>query len=141
VTWFADCVVGNRQRKLTHEQMLSKADKRECVDTVIDPVCRQHSSISDRRYTHETKKLSNRAQISCAFRACIRAWKHQGRQWTQRLRTPTVPELEYLRVDDKAIAGMILSSLLRRVRRGLLRESFGAKPRAICTAAMISGPR
>ena len=73
--------------------------------------------------------------------ACIKAWMHQGRQWTQRLRTPTVPELEYLRVDDKTIAGMILSSLLRRVRRGLLRESFGAKLHATCTAAMISGPR
>jgi hypothetical protein len=73
--------------------------------------------------------------------AWIKAWMHQGRQWTQTSRTPAVLELEYLRVDDKTIAGMIFSSLLRRVRRGLLRESFGAKLHATCTAAMISGPR
>jgi len=80
---------------------------------------------------------------SAAFsgHVCIKAWMHQGRQCTQRLRTPTVPELEYLRVDDKTIAGMILSSLLPRIRRGLLRESFGAKLHATCIAAMISGPR
>ena len=66
---------------------------------------------------------------------------HQGRQWTQRLRTPTVFELEDLRLDDKTINGMILSSLLWIVRRGPLRESFGAKLHAACMTAMISGPR
>jgi hypothetical protein len=117
--------------------MLLKADKRERVDTLIDAVHRQNHSSSDGRYTHENMKLSNRARISCAFRA----WMHQGRQWTQRLRTLTVLELEYLRVDDKTTAGMIISSLLRKVRRGSLRESFGAKLHAACMTAMICGPR
>jgi len=66
---------------------------------------------------------------------------HQGRQWTQRLRTPTVLELEYLRVDDNTIAGMSLSSHLRKVRRGPLRESLGAELHAAWTTAIISGPR
>jgi hypothetical protein len=66
---------------------------------------------------------------------------HQGRQWTQTLRTPRVVELEYLRLDDKTIDGTILSSLLRKVRRGPLCESFGANLRAACMTAMISGPR
>src|SRR5260221_11390578 len=66
---------------------------------------------------------------------------HQGRQWTQTLRNPRVPELEYLRLDDKTIDGTILSSLSRKVRRGPLRESFGAKLHAACMTAMISGPR
>jgi len=66
---------------------------------------------------------------------------HQGRQWTQTLRTPRVLELEYLRLDDKTIDGTILSSLSRKVRRGPLRESFGAKLHAACMTAMISGPR
>jgi hypothetical protein len=66
---------------------------------------------------------------------------HQGHHWTQTLRTPTVLELEYLIVDDKTIAGMTLSSLLRKVRRGPFRESFGAKLHAAFMTAMISGPR
>jgi hypothetical protein len=70
-----------------------------------------------------------------------RARMHQGRQWTQTLRTPTVLELEDLRLDDKTIDETSLLSLLRRVRRGPLRESFGAKLRAACMTAMISGPR
>ena len=41
-----------------------------------------------------------------------------------------VLELEHLRVDDKTTGGMILSSLLGKVRRGPLRESFDAKPHA-----------
>jgi hypothetical protein len=45
-------------------------------------------------------------------------------------------------VDDKTIDGMILSSLLRKVRRGRpLGESFGAKLHAACMTAMISEPR
>jgi hypothetical protein len=66
---------------------------------------------------------------------------HPGSPWTQKLRTPTVPELKDLRPDDKTTNGMILSSLLRRVRRGPLRESFGAVFHAACMTAMISGPR
>lgn len=66
---------------------------------------------------------------------------HQGRQWTRTLRTPTVLEWEYLRMDDKTIDGMILSSLLRNVRRGPVCESFEAKLHAPCMTAMISGPR
>ena len=94
-------------------------------------------SLMECKDTNESKKLSNRAQISCA----VRARMHQGRQWTQTLRTPTVLELEDLRLDDKTIDETILSSLLRGVRRGPLRESFGAKLRAACMTAMISGPR
>jgi len=55
------------------------------------------------------------------------AWMRQGREWTQTLRTPTVFELEYLRMDDKTIDGMILPPLSWKVTRGPFRESFGAK--------------
>jgi hypothetical protein len=51
---------------------------------------------------------------------------NQGRQWTQTLRTPAVLELEDLRLVDKTINGVIVSPLLRKVRRGPLSESFGA---------------
>ena len=57
------------------------------------------------------------------------------------LGTPTVLESEYLRVDDKTIDEMILSSLLRKVRLGPVCESFEAKFHAACMTAMISGPR
>jgi hypothetical protein len=66
---------------------------------------------------------------------------HQGRHRTQTLRRPTVLKLEYLGLDDKTIDGMILSSLLRKGRRGPACESFGAKLHAACMTAMISGPR
>ncbi len=66
---------------------------------------------------------------------------HQGRQRTQTLRRPTVLKLEYLGLDDKTIDEMILSSLLRKGRRGPVCESFGAKLHAACMTAMISGPR
>ena len=66
---------------------------------------------------------------------------HQGRQWTQTLRTPRVLESEYLRLVNMTIDGMILSSLLRKVREGPLPESCGAKLHAACMTAMISGPR
>ena len=71
----------------------------------------------------------------------VRARMHQGRRWTNKLRTPTTLELEYLRVDDKTIDEMILSSLLRKVRLGPVCESFEAKFHAACMTAMISGPR
>jgi len=71
----------------------------------------------------------------------VRARMPQGRQWTRTLRTPTVLELEHLRVDDKTIDGMILSSLLRKVRREPVCESFAAKLHAACMTAMICGPR
>jgi hypothetical protein len=57
------------------------------------------------------------------------------------LRTPAACELEYLRVDDKTIDEMILSSLLREVRLGPVCESFEAELHAACMTAMISGPR
>ena len=57
------------------------------------------------------------------------------------LRTPTVLESEYLRVDDKTIDEMILSSLLRKVRLGPVCESFEAKFHAAGMTAMTSGPR
>jgi hypothetical protein len=43
-------------------------------------------------------------KISCGLRVRM----HQGRQWTQTLRKPTILELEYLRLDDKTIDGRIL---------------------------------
>jgi DNA-binding GntR family transcriptional regulator len=70
-----------------------------------------------------------------------RARMHQGRQRTQTLRRPTLLKLEYDGLDNKAIHGMILSSLLRKGRRGPVCESFGAKLHAACMTAMISGPR
>jgi hypothetical protein len=76
-------------------------------------------------------------KTSCRARARM----HQGRQRTQTLRRPTVLKLEYLGLDDKTINGMILSSLLRKGRRGPVCESFGAKLHAACMTAMISGPR
>jgi len=57
------------------------------------------------------------------------------------LRTSAVLESEYLRVDDKTIDEMILSSLLREVRLGPVCESFEAELHAACMTAMISGPR
>ncbi len=66
---------------------------------------------------------------------------HQGRQWTKKLRTPTIRELEYFRLDDKTIDGMILFSLLRSGSRGPVRESFGAELHAARMTAIISGPR
>ena len=73
--------------------------------------------------------------------AALSGVMHQGRQWTQTLRTPTVLELEHLRGDDKTIDGMILPSLLGKAGRGSLRETFGAKLDAAFMTAMISGPR
>jgi hypothetical protein len=66
---------------------------------------------------------------------------HQACQWTQTLRTPTILELEYLRMDDKTIDGMLLSSLLRSGRLGPVCERLGAELRVVCMTAMISGPR
>ena len=71
----------------------------------------------------------------------VRVRRHQGRQCTQTLRTLTVLGLEYLRVDDKSIDGVIVSWLLRNDRRGSVRESFETEVRASCMTAMISGPR
>ncbi len=87
-----------------------------------------------------TAMKARRFPIGLKASCAVRARMHQGRQWTQTLRMPTVPELEYLRPDDKTIEGMILSSLLRNGRRGPVRESFGAELRAACMTAMISGP-
>jgi len=75
-----------------------------------------------------------------AKRHSHRACTHHGRQWTQTSRTPAVLELEYVRVRDKTIDGVILSSLLRKAGRESLRESFGAKRHTACMTAMISGP-
>jgi len=136
VTWFVDCVARNRQRELTLEQESLREDKRECVDTLTDAVHGQDHSISDEGTPMKTRSFPI-GHRSVALSGVM----HQGRQRTQTLRTPTVFELEHLRGDDKTIDGMILSSLLRKVRRGLLRESFGAKLYAACTTAMISGPR
>src|SRR5260370_13990676 len=85
-------------------------------------------------HTNESTRISKPAQNQLPR-------MHQGRQRTQTLRTPTVLELEYLRVDDKTIGGIILSSPLQKVRRGPLRKSFGVKVNAVCMRAMISGPR
>jgi hypothetical protein len=76
-------------------------------------------------------------KTSCRARARM----HQGRHRTQTLRRSTVLKLEYFGLDDKTINGMILSSLLRKGRRGPACESFGAKLHAACMTAMISGPR
>jgi len=70
----------------------------------------------------------------------VRARTHQGRQWTQTLRTLTVLELEHLGLNDKTIDGLI-RSVLRNGRQGPDRESFGAELSAACMTAMISGPR
>jgi len=76
-------------------------------------------------------------KTSCRARARM----HQGRQRTQTLRRPTVLKLEHLGLDDNTVNGVILSSLLRKGRRGPVCESFGAKLHAACMTAMISGPR
>ena len=65
----------------------------------------------------------------------------QGRQRTQKLKTPTVLESEHLRLDDQTIEGTLLSSLAGKAKRGLLRQSFRAGLHAACTTAIISGPR
>jgi hypothetical protein len=131
-----DSVARNRQRELTHEQKLLREDKRECVDTLTDAVHGQDHSISDEGTPMKTRSFPI-GRRSAALSRVMR----QGRQWTQTLRTPTVFELEHLRGDDKTIDGMIRSSLLRKVRRGPLRETFGAKLDAAFMTAMISGPR
>ncbi len=97
----------------------------------------QHRSIAYGMHTKETKKSFSRAQINCG----VRARMLQVLQQTRTLSTTAVPELEYLRLDDNTIKGVILSSLLRSGRRGLLREHIGAELHASCRTAMISGPR
>ena len=84
---------------------------------------------------------AHRFPIGPKTSCCVRARMHQGRQRTQTVRRSTVLKLEYLGLDDKTINGMILSSLLRKGRRGPACESFGAKLHAACMTAMISGPR
>jgi hypothetical protein len=98
---------------------------------------RQHHSIPCGMHTKESKKSFSRAQINRG----VRVWMLQVRQQTETLSTTTVPELEHLRLDDNNINGVILSALLWSGRRGLLRESIGAKLHASCRTAMISGPR
>jgi hypothetical protein len=85
----------------------------------------------------KTRRFPIGPTTSCRARARM----HQGRQRTQTVRRSTVLKLEYLGLDDKTINGMILSSLLRKGRRGPACESFGAKLHAACMTAMISGPR
>ena len=97
----------------------------------------QHRSIAYGMHTKETKKSFSRAQINCG----VRARMLQVLQQTRTLSTTAVPELEHLRLDDNTIKGVILSSLLRSGRRGLLREHIGAELHASCRTAMISGPR
>jgi len=98
---------------------------------------RQHHSTAYGTHTKETRKSFSRAQINCGFRVRML----QVCQQTRMLSTTAVPELEHLRLDDNTITGVILSSLLWSGRRGLLRESIGAKLHASCRTAMISGPR
>ena len=117
--------------------MLLKADKRVCVDKLIGVVRGQRHFISYGRNTKESHELSDRVQIDCA----VRSWIHQGSQRIQTPRTLAVLELEYLSVDDKTIDGRIMSSLLRKFGRELLRESFGGKLDAAFMTVMISGPR
>ena len=124
-------------KKFPHEQILLKADKRVCVDKLIGMLRGQRHFISHGRNTNESHELSNRVQIGCA----VRGWIHQGRQRIQTSRTLAVLELEYLSVDEKTIDGRILSSLLRKLGRESLRESFGAKLDAAFMTVMISGPR
>jgi hypothetical protein len=85
----------------------------------------------------KARRFPIRPKTSCG----VRARMHQGRRWTNKLRTLTVLELEYLRVDDKTIDEMILSSLLHKVRLGPVCESFEPKLHDACMTAMISGPR
>jgi hypothetical protein len=98
---------------------------------------RQHHSIPCGMHIKESKKSFSRAQINRG----VRVRMLQMRQQTETLSTTTVPELEHLRLDDNTINGVILSALLWSGRRGLLRESIGAKLHASCRTAMISGPR
>ena len=91
--------------------------------------------------TEGTPMKARRFPIGPKSAALFRTRIHQGRKWTQTLRTPRILELEYLRLDDKTFDGVILSSLLRNVRRGPVCESFEAKLHAPCMTAMISGPR
>jgi hypothetical protein len=56
--------------------------------------------------------------------------------------TPSVFDLEQLRLNDETINGMILSSLLPGYgRQGTLRESLGEELQAVWMTAIISGPR
>jgi hypothetical protein len=81
-----------------------KAHKRECVDTLFEAVHGQHYSIPYGMDPNESKKISIGLKISCGLRVRM----HQGCQWTQTLRKPTILELEYLRLDDKTIDGRIV---------------------------------
>src|ERR1700732_4018208 len=93
-------------------------------------------SLTEYKSTNDRKKIFSPAQISC------RVQVHHGRQQTRTLRTPTGLELGQLRLRDKTINGIILSSLLAENERpGPLRQSFGEEPHAACMTAMISGPR
>jgi hypothetical protein len=98
---------------------------------------RQHHSTAYGTNTKETRKSFSRAQINCR----VRARMLQVRQQNRTLSTTAVPELEYLRLDDNTITGVILSSLLWSGRRGLLLEHVGAELHTSCRTAMISGPR
>jgi len=67
---------------------------------------------------------------------------YYGRQQIQTLRTPKVFELEQVRLREKTIDGMILSSFLSG--NGMRRpfpESFKEELHPACMTAMISGPR
>jgi hypothetical protein len=67
---------------------------------------------------------------------------HYGRQQFQTLRTPRVLELEQLRLREKTIDGMILSSFLSgNGMRRPLPESCKEELHPACMTAMISGPR
>jgi hypothetical protein len=98
---------------------------------------RQHHSTAYGTNTKETRKSFSRAQINCR----VRARMLQVRQQNRTLSTTAVPELEYLRLDDNTITGVILSSLLWSGRRGLLREHIGAELHTSCRTAMIFGRR
>ena len=98
---------------------------------------RQHHSTAYGTHTNETKKSFSRAQINCG----VRVRMLQVCQQTRTLSATAVPELEYLRVDDNTIKGVILSPLLWSGRRGLLREHIAAELHTSCRTATISGPR
>ena len=95
-------------------------------------------SITECKDINEGKKIFDPAQISFGVQVRL----HHRRQLTQTLRTPTVLELEHLRLDDKTIDRVILSSLLPGTGgRDPLRESFAEELCTACMTAMISGPR
>jgi len=79
------------------------------------------------------------------FSSSLRAGHVQmyyGRQQIQTLRTPKVFELEQVRLREKTIDGMILSSFLSgNGMRRRFPESFKEELHPACTTAMISGPR